>query len=99
MSARCAATATPSSICSKGCVASGVGERGQHAVAGGEIAVGVDGLQADMRGARREVLSQAALDRVGIAPENHRINEPVVAAVGQFILGEALSQPTIAVVR
>ena len=54
-------------------MASGIGERGQHAVAGGEIAVGVDRLQADMRGAGREVLSQTAPDRVGIAPENHRI--------------------------
>lgn len=32
-----------------------IGKRGQHFVTGGEIAVRMDGLQADMRGAGREV--------------------------------------------
>jgi hypothetical protein len=42
MSTRCAATATLSPICSEGARptrASGIGERGQHAVAGREIAI------------------------------------------------------------
>ena len=39
---------------------SGIGERGQHAVAGGEIAIGVDRLQTDMGGAGRKMRPQAA---------------------------------------
>ena len=97
----CVATATLSPICSEG-------ERGTHApqvsggqqaVAGGEIAICVDGLQTDMRGAGREVRPQAAPDRVGVAPQNHRIDEPVATAVGELSLGEALAQPAVAVVR
>jgi len=102
MSMPCAATATPSPICSEGgwhTRASGIGERGQHAVAGGEIAICVDGLQTDMRGTGREVRPQAAPDRVGIAPQDHRIDEPVATAVGELSLGEALAQPAVAVVR
>ena len=59
----CAATATLSPICSEGKRrrrASGIGERGQHAVASGEIAVRVDRLQTDMGGAGRKVRAQAA---------------------------------------
>src|SRR6266513_3825847 len=98
----CVATATPSPICSewrRRTRASGIGERGQHAVAGGEIAIRVDGLQTDMRGAGREVRPQAALDRVRIAPQDHRIDEPVATAVGELSLSEALAQPAVAVVR
>src|SRR5216684_6159044 len=89
MSTPCAATATPSPICSEGARhtrASGIGERGQHAVAGDEIAIRVDGLQTDMRGAGREVRPQAAPDRVGVAPQDHRIDEPVTTAVGELSL-------------
>ena len=99
MSTRCAATATPSPICSEGgrhTRAPGIDERGQHAVAGGEIAIRVDELQTDMRGAGREVRPQAAPDRVGVAPQNHRIDEPVTIAVGELSLGEALAQPAVA---
>src|SRR4051812_14335517 len=101
MSARCADTATLSPIYSEGAWharTSGIGERGQHAVAGGEITIGVDGLQTDMRGAGREVRPQAAPDRVGVAPQHHRIDEPVATAIGELDLGEALAQPTVAVV-
>src|SRR6266566_6231154 len=102
MSTRCAATAKSSRICSEGgrhTRTSGIGERGQHAVAGGEIAIRVDGLQTDMRGAGREVRPQAAPDRVGVAPQDHRIDEPVTTAVGELSLSEALAQPAVAVVR
>src|SRR6478672_9309675 len=50
-------------------------------------------------GCRQTCVSQAAPDCVGIAPQDHRIDEPVAAAIGQLILGEALAQPTVAVVR
>ena len=102
MSTRCAATATLWPICSEGerhTRASGIGERGQHTVAGGEITIRVDGLQTDMRGAGREVRPQAAPDRVGVAPQDHRIDEPVTTAVGELGLGKTLAQPAVAVVR
>jgi hypothetical protein len=38
----------------------GIGERGQHAIAGGKIAIGVDGLQTDMGGAGRKMRAQTA---------------------------------------
>src|ERR1700730_970994 len=102
MSTRCAATATLSRICSEGerhTRASGIGERGQHAVAGGEITIRVNGLQTYMRGAGGEMPPQAPPDRLDIAPQDHRIDEPVAAAVGELSLGEALAQPAVAVVR
>src|SRR5271157_2585192 len=51
MSARCAATATPSPICSKGggTHASGISERGQHAVAGKASEFHVDCLRLKVR--------------------------------------------------
>ena len=49
----------------------------RNAVAGGEIAIRVNGLQTDMRGASREMRPPAALDRVGVAPQDHRIDEPI----------------------
>ena len=52
-----------------------------------------------MRGAGGKVRTQAALDRVGIAPQDHRIDEPVATAVGELSLGKALAQPAVAVVR
>src|ERR1700722_10367523 len=52
-----------------------------------------------MRGPSREVLSQAALDRVGISPQHHRIDEPVATTVGELSLGKTLAQPAVAVVR
>src|SRR5260370_39453934 len=78
---------------------SGIGERGQHAVASGEIAVGVDRLQTDMRGAGREVRPQPAPDRLGVTPQYHRIDEPITAAVGQLSLGKALTEPAVAIIR
>src|SRR5215475_4665932 len=102
MSVRCAATATPSPICSEGgrqTRVSGIGERPQHAVAGGEIAIRVDGLQTDMRGAGREVRPQAVPDRIGVAPQNHRIDEPVAAAVVELSFRKNLAQPAVAIVR
>jgi hypothetical protein len=87
MSTRCAATATPSPICSereRHTRASGIGERGQHAVAGGEITIRVDRLQTNMRGAGREVRPQAAPDRVRVAPQDHRIDEPVAVEPVQW---------------
>src|ERR1700752_1192573 len=96
----CAATATPSPTCSdeRAKKRSGISERGQHAVASGKIAVGVDRLQTDVRGAGREVRPQAAPDRLGVTPEYHRIDEPVTAAVGQLSLGKALTEPTVAII-
>src|SRR5438552_1120407 len=79
--------------------APGIGERGQHAVASSEIAVGVDRLQTDMRGAGREVRPQPAPDRLGVTPQYHRIDEPVIAAVGQLSLGKALTEPAVAIIR
>src|SRR4051812_31182405 len=82
MSTRCAATATPSPICSEGgrhTRASGIGKRGQHAVAGGEIAILVDRRHTDMLSAGREVCPQAAPHHVGIAPQDHRIDETVIS--------------------
>src|SRR5258708_16472456 len=61
MSTRCAATAKSSRICSEGgrhTRASGIGERGQHAVAGGEIAIRVDG-PLDCRRSQAHQVNQA----------------------------------------
>ena len=74
--------------------ASGVSERGQYAVTGGEIAVGVHGLRQTWV-ARPRSRPQAALDRIAVAPQDHRIDEPVAAAVGEFCFGEALAQPAV----
>jgi hypothetical protein len=51
----------------------------------------VNGLKTDMRGARREVRPQAAPNRLGVAQQDHRIDEPVTAAVGELSLGKALA--------
>ena len=57
-------------------------ERGQDAVAGGEIAIAAPA--ADRHAwRRRQVLAQTALDRLGIAPQHHRVDEAVAAAVRQ----------------
>src|SRR5690348_18128497 len=51
-----------------------------------------------MSGAGLEVAAQAAPYRLGVAPQAHRVDEPVAAAVGQVGLAEALAQPVVAVV-
>src|SRR3984957_15925841 len=102
MSTRCAATAAPLLIYFEGgrhTGASGIDERGEHAVTGGEIAIRVNGLQTYVRGTGREVRPQAAPNRVGVPPQNHRIDKPIAAAVGALILREALARPAIAIVR
>ena len=70
MSARCAATATLSPTCFEMPAhrGSGIGEDTQHAVAGREIAIGMNRLQADMGRAGSEVRPQAAPDGIGVAP-------------------------------
>src|ERR1700748_3450277 len=52
-----------------------------------------------MRGAGRKMRAQAALDRLGIAPQHHRIDEAVAAAVIELGFAESLTQPAVAVVR
>jgi hypothetical protein len=71
MSTRCAAIATLSPIYSEGAWptrASGIGERSQHAVAGDEIAIRVDGLQTDTRGDGREMRPPRLI--VSLSPHN-----------------------------
>ena len=95
MSMRCAATVTLSLICSEGSRhtrASGIGERGQHAIAGGEITIRVDRLHTDMGGAGRKVRLQAAPDCVGVTPQHHRVDEPVTTSVSELGLSKTLAQ-------
>jgi len=49
-----------------------------------KIAIGVDRPQTYVRGASREVHPQAAPDRVGVAPKNHRTDKQATAAIGEF---------------
>ncbi len=77
---------------------SGIRQRLQRRVTSGEIAVRVDRLEADMRGARVEMRVQLALDRRGVAPGDHRVDEPVVAAIGELGLGEADAEPVVAII-
>src|SRR3954453_5948748 len=75
-----------------------VGQGFDDLVAGGHVALLVHRLQADMGGAGLEVATQAAAHRVGVAPQAHRVDEAVAAAVGEIGLAEALAQPVVAVV-
>ena len=45
-----------------------------------------------------EMRAQALLHLVGVAPQHHRVDEPVGAAVRQLRLGEADAQPVVAVI-